>query len=144
MEVNKNAVSYDTDSETVVSVLKSGDYIVCEELPDTSLETPDYLTEEELNALMLFGASLVTSVSQNGIVQEYNQTHTCGELLTYYGWNYSTTESLGQRWERSDTSGKIGAVVYPNNQVAIESAGYSYPLFSDVILLCDAFRAFHT
>ena len=120
VEINKGVVAYSYDDKPIVSVLGSGDYIVCEQFPHAILNTLGYLTEEEINTLMLFSCSLDTSVSQNGIVQEFNQTHTCGELMTFYGWNYTTTESLGQRWERGDTLGRIAAVVYPNNQVAVE------------------------
>jgi archaellum biogenesis ATPase FlaH len=130
VEVNKKVIAHDLDNEPIVSVLGSGDYFVCDQFPVTSLEIPEYLTEKELNTLMLFSCSLDTSVSQNGIVQEYNQTHTCGELMSYYGWNYTTTEPLGQRWERSDTNTKIGAVVYPNNQIAVERGDSILPHYT--------------
>ena len=72
--------------------------------------------------------SFNTYTSTTGSFKEYNESHTCSELLQAKGWSYVSSDSVGEKWLRDgESSNTHSATIFDYNRAYVFSTSTPLP-----------------
>lgn len=124
-------IARDNRKRTLIEIIKERMYIyIYDEEAFYGIKDLESLTDFEYHTLLslCYSFDCYDKKRLSSNFREYNETHTCSELLTEKGWSYVGTDSLGELWLRDgDSSQTYSAKIYPNNRCYVFSTSTPLP-----------------
>lgn len=129
IRTQKKKIATDNNNRTLIEIISERMYIrIYDEAAFYNIAELEYLTSSEYHILLSLCYSFNTYTSSTGSFKEYNESHSCGDLLRAKGWTYVSTDSVGERWLRDgETSQNYSATIFPSNKVYVFSSSTPLP-----------------
>ena len=129
IRTQKKKIAMNSNNKTLIEIISKKMYIrIYNEEAFYNISELEYLTNSEYYTLLSLCYSFNTYTSTTGSFQEYNESHSCSELLQAKGWSYVSTDSLGEKWLRDgETSQSQSATIFSNNRVYVFSSSTPLP-----------------
>lgn len=129
IRTQKKKIATDNNNRTLIEIISERMYIrIYDEAAFYDIAELEYLTSSEYHTLLSLCYSFNTHTSTTGSFQEYNESHSCSELLQAKGWTYVSTDSVGEKWLRDgESSQSYSATIFPNNSVYVFSSSTPLP-----------------
>lgn len=129
IRTQKKKIATDNKNRTLIEIISERMYIrIYDEAAFYDIAELEYLTSSEYHTLLSLCYSFNTHTSTTGSFQEYNESHSCSDLLQAKGWTYVSTDSVGEKWLRDgESSQSYSATIFPNNSVYVFSSSTPLP-----------------
>ena len=129
IRTEKKKIATDNNNRTLIEIISERMYIrIYDEAAFYDIAELEYLTSSEYHTLLSLCYSFNSHTSTTGSFQEYNESHSCSDLLQAKGWTYVSTDSVGERWLRDgETSQSYSATIFPNNSIYVFSSSTPLP-----------------
>ena len=129
IRTQKKKIATDNNNRTLIEIISERMYIrIYDEAAFYDIAELEYLTSSEYHTLLSLCYSFNTHTSTTGSFQEYNESHSCSDLLQAKGWTYVSTDSVGEKWLRDgESSQSYSATIFPNNSVYVFSSSTPLP-----------------
>lgn len=129
IRTRKKKIAKDPHNRTLIEIISEGMYIqIYNEEAFYNIAELEYLTSSEYHTLLSLCYSFNMHTSTTGSFQEYNESHSCSDLLQAKGWTYISTDSVGEKWLRDGESTQLySATIFPNNSVYVFSSSTPLP-----------------
>ena len=129
LRTEKKKIAKDSDSKTLIEIISERMYIrIYNEEEFYRISDLEELTTKEYHTLLSLCYSFNTYTSTTGTFKEYNETHTCSELLQAKGWSYVSSDSVGEKWLRDgESSNTHSATIFDYNRAYVFSTSTPLP-----------------
>jgi archaellum biogenesis ATPase FlaH len=129
LRTEKKKIATDADNRTLIEIISERMYIrIYNEEAFYGIAELEELTAKEYHTLLALCYSFNTYTSTTGSFKEYNESHTCSELLQAKGWSYVSNDSVGEKWLRDgESSNTHSATIFDSNRVYVFSTSTPLP-----------------
>lgn len=129
LRTEKKKIAMDADNRTLIEIISERMYIrIYNEEAFYGIAELEELTAKEYHTLLSLCYSFNTYTSTTGSFKEYNESHTCSELLQAQGWSYVSTDTVGEKWLRDgESSSTHSATIFDSNRVYVFSTSTPLP-----------------
>ena len=129
LRTEKKKIAMDADNRTLIEIISERMYIrIYNEEAFYGIAELEELTTTEYHTLLSLCYSFNTYTSTTGSFKEYNESHTCSELLQAQGWSYVSTDTVGEKWLRDgESSSTHSATIFDSNRVYVFSTSTPLP-----------------
>ncbi|MDA9792918.1 AAA family ATPase [Schleiferiaceae bacterium] len=129
LRTEKKKIAKDSDSKTLIEIISERMYIrIYNEEEFYRISDLEELTTKEYHTLLSLCYSFNTYTSTTGSFKEYNESHTCSELLQAKGWSYVSSDSVGEKWLRDgESSNTHSATIFDYNRAYVFSTSTPLP-----------------
>jgi len=129
LRTEKKKIARDSDNKTLIEIISERMYIrIYNEEEFYRISDLEELTTKEYRTLMSICYSFNTYTSTTGSFKEYNESHTCSELLQAKGWSYVSSDSVGEKWLRAgESSNTHSATIFDYNRAYVFSTSTPLP-----------------
>ena len=130
LRTEKKKIATDADNRTLIEIISERMYIrIYNEEAFYNIAELEELTTKEYHTLLSVCYSFNTYTSTTGSFKDYNETHTCSELLQAKGWSYVSNDSVGEKWLRDgESSNTHSATIFDSNRVYVFSTSTPLPI----------------